>query len=356
MVPPEEIEAEQPATLPADFSEWDSGEHAAAQTSNVSGYDAAHSAGAVPRAHDMSRIPEAPVSNQRANASKNTLVTANKEAELFKPVQSEDRKLEGRKDRNPGNGRRKVTMALFVVGLLLIILIALGYFKLRSRADTSEQPVAMSPAPPNPAPAKTLNVPAAPELPKPGAGTPGAGTASTQTPAAETPQQADLGAQSEVMNEQLTAPSRIPNDLKRAAEKGTPPSAGFGAAGVENLGGSGGGVAGSVFGRPAAPGGKAVVLGKVRLSAGVAGGLLRKKIPPVYPSIAKTAHVEGTVVIQATISRAGIVESPYIVSGPVMLRQAALDAVRNWRYRPYLLNGEPVEVETTVNIVFTLGD
>lgn len=351
MVPPEEIEAEQPATLPADFSEWDSGEHAAVQTSSVSGFDVALSAGAVPRTHDTAHIPEAPVTNQRANVSKSTLVAANKEAEHFKPVQSEDRNLEGRKDRNLGSGRRKVRMALLAIGLLLLILIALGYFKLRSRADTARQPVAMNPAPANPAPAKTLNVPAAPELPKPAAG-----NASTLTPAAAKPQQVELGAQSEVMSQQLTAPSRIPSDFKGAAEKGTPPSAGFGAAGVENLGGSGGGVAGSVFGRPAAPGGRVVVLGKVRLSAGVAGGLLQKKTPPVYPSIARAAHVAGTVVIQATISKAGVVESPHVVSGPVMLRQAALDAVRNWRYRPYLLNGEPVEVETTVNIVFTLGD
>jgi protein TonB len=354
MVPPEEIEAEQPATLPADFSEWDSGEYAAVQASRVNGSDAALRATAVSSVRATPRIPEAPATIQQAHVSMSTsaLITANAEAEeLFKPVRSKDGNPEGLEDRDLGKGGRKVRMALFAVGLLLLILIALGYFKLRSRADMARQPTVSKPAPPNLPQTGAMNLPAAPQLPKPAAG-----NAPTLTPAAAKPQQVALGAQSEVMSEQLTAPSRIPSDLGGGAEKGTPPSAGFGSVGVENLGGSSGSMAGSVFGKPAVLSEKKVVLGKVRLSAGVAGGLLLQKTPPVYPSIARTAHVAGTVVIQATISKAGLIESPHIVSGPIMLRQAALDAVRNWRYRPYLLNGEPAEVETTVNIVFTLDD
>ena len=59
--------------------------------------------------------------------------------------------------------------------------------------------------------------------------------------------------------------------------------------------------------------------------------------------------------IQATISKTGTIENLHVISGPAMLQQAALDAVKTWRYRPYLLNNEPVEVETTVNVIFTLG-
>jgi protein TonB len=81
---------------------------------------------------------------------------------------------------------------------------------------------------------------------------------------------------------------------------------------------------------------------------------LRKTIP-VYPPIAVAARVEGTVILQATIAKAGTIENLRVVSGPAMLQQAALDAVKNWVYRPYLLDGEPVEVETTVNVVFALG-
>jgi protein TonB len=61
------------------------------------------------------------------------------------------------------------------------------------------------------------------------------------------------------------------------------------------------------------------------------------------------------VVLQATISKTGSIENLKVVSGPAMLQQSAMDAVKSWRYRPYLLNNEPVEVETTVNVIFTLG-
>jgi len=91
------------------------------------------------------------------------------------------------------------------------------------------------------------------------------------------------------------------------------------------------------------------------ISAGVAEGMLIEKTQPIYPPIAKAARVTGTVVLQVTISKTGEVERLRVVSGPAMLQQAALDAVKTWRYRPYLLNNEPVEVETTVNVIFTLA-
>jgi protein TonB len=79
------------------------------------------------------------------------------------------------------------------------------------------------------------------------------------------------------------------------------------------------------------------------------------KVLPVYPPIAKVAGVGGTVVLAAVISKQGTIENLRVVSGPPMLQQAARDAVSAWRYRPFLLNGEPVAVETTVNVVFSLG-
>lgn len=96
--------------------------------------------------------------------------------------------------------------------------------------------------------------------------------------------------------------------------------------------------------------------GPVRVSSMVVDGLLIRKIVPVYPPIAKAAGIQGTVVLQAAISKIGTIENLRVVSGPAMLQQAALDAVANWRYRPYLLNGAPVEVETTINVVFKIGN
>jgi peptidyl-prolyl cis-trans isomerase A (cyclophilin A) len=91
------------------------------------------------------------------------------------------------------------------------------------------------------------------------------------------------------------------------------------------------------------------------INAGTAVGLLVSKVPPVYPIDAKKAGVQGTVILQATIGTDGSVKDLRVVSGPDMLQQAAIDAVQQWRYRPYLLNGQPVEVRTAINIIFTLG-
>jgi protein TonB len=95
--------------------------------------------------------------------------------------------------------------------------------------------------------------------------------------------------------------------------------------------------------------------GPVAISSGVTAGMLLAPIQPIYPAIARAAGVRGTVVLEAVISKAGRIESLHAVSGPAMLRQAALDAVSAARYRPYLLNGQPTEVETTITVVFTLG-
>lgn len=93
----------------------------------------------------------------------------------------------------------------------------------------------------------------------------------------------------------------------------------------------------------------------VRVSSSVVEGLLVYKVTPSYPSIAKATGTQGTVMLQATISARGSIENLRVVSGPALLQQAALDAVQQWRYRPYLLNGQPIEVETTVQVVFKLN-
>lgn len=92
------------------------------------------------------------------------------------------------------------------------------------------------------------------------------------------------------------------------------------------------------------------------LSGGITTGMLLAPIQPVYPHIVVMTETQGSVVIEAMISKAGRIESAHVTSGPPMLRQAALDAVAAARYRPYLLSGEPVEVETTITVVFKLGE
>lgn len=105
-----------------------------------------------------------------------------------------------------------------------------------------------------------------------------------------------------------------------------------------------------VVARPAA------AAGPLHISSGVMAGALLAPIQPEYPAIAKISRTEGTVVVQAVISKTGRIESAHVVSGPAMLQAAALEAVREARYRPLLLNGLPTEVETTVNITFRLAN
>ena len=94
---------------------------------------------------------------------------------------------------------------------------------------------------------------------------------------------------------------------------------------------------------------------KVRVSSGVAQGLLIHQVKPVYPSLAVQARVQGTVVLQAVIAKDGTVQDLRVVSGHPLLVRAALEAVQLWRYKPYLLNHQPVEVDTQINVNFTLG-
>lgn len=92
----------------------------------------------------------------------------------------------------------------------------------------------------------------------------------------------------------------------------------------------------------------------VKLSGGVVAAQLISRVEPRYPSLALETRLSGTVVLHAMISRDGRIESLEVVSGSPFFVQAALDAVRQWRYRPTLLNGEPVEVETTITVEFRL--
>jgi protein TonB len=152
----------------------------------------------------------------------------------------------------------------------------------------------------------------------------------------------------------LAAPIRIPQHVSMERDFGPPPTSvdsGLGKAGpgtdsalFNTLGTSP-----SLVVKPAPP------KGPVHVSSGVATGQLLTPIQPVYPAIAKAARVQGTVVVQAIISKEGTIENLHVISGPPMLQSAATEAIQRARYRPFMLNGEPVAVETTINVVFTMG-
>ncbi len=97
-------------------------------------------------------------------------------------------------------------------------------------------------------------------------------------------------------------------------------------------------------------------LQRIRVSEGVMEELVLEKVPPVYPKIAEQARIQGTVLLKAVIGHDGLVQELHVISGHPMLVQPAMEAARRWRFRPYLLNGAPVEVETVIRIPFDLSE
>ena len=120
-------------------------------------------------------------------------------------------------------------------------------------------------------------------------------------------------------------------------------------------GGQMGGVIGGIISSTPVAVPKVAAPQRVRVSQGVSQGLLIRKVNPTYPPLARQARISGTVILRAVISKDGSIENLSLVSGHPMLAPAAIDAVKQWKYKPYLLNGEPVEVDTEVQVNFTLA-
>jgi periplasmic protein TonB len=164
--------------------------------------------------------------------------------------------------------------------------------------------------------------------------------------------------QSEVINGQLRTPTKIPDKVQMIKEEEAPPDLGAGVpGGVPGgiPGGSAGGVIGGILSSTPTAVPKVATPQRVRVSTGVATGLLIRKVTPNYPQLAKQARIQGAVVLQADISKDGTIQNLQLISGHPMLAPAAIEAVKQWRYKPYLLNGEPVAVETQVVVNFSLS-
>jgi protein TonB len=157
----------------------------------------------------------------------------------------------------------------------------------------------------------------------------------------------------EMQGGQIFAPPAIPIGIKMALRPEIMPDTGIATIGLDDESGAGKNLFGNQEKHPVV---REAVSGLVRVSGLIVEGLLIRKTLPVYPAIARATRTQGTVVLQATISRSGTIENLRVAGGPAMLQQAAMDAVKTWLYRPYLLSGEPVEVETTVNVVFKLEE
>jgi periplasmic protein TonB len=220
-----------------------------------------------------------------------------------------------------------VSMVLQVSFLALLILIPLIYTEALPRAMMSSILLAPPPPPPPPPPPAAVQV-----IRKP--------------------------VQHLIESGKLVAPKAIPKDIKIIKEEEAPPDMGGMAGGVPGgvAGGSMGGVIGGVIGGAGgAPPPPKANLKRVTVGGNVQAARLVNKVQPLYPPLARQTRISGTVKLHAIIGKDGTVQRLEVQSGHPLLVQAAQDAVRQWRYQPTLLNGEPVEVDTEIDVIFSLA-
>ncbi|MGA8670307.1 MAG: energy transducer TonB [Terracidiphilus sp.] len=221
---------------------------------------------------------------------------------------------------------------LVVVGLIMLV------FMPSSRQNAPAPSTAQASVPPTESAAPSSS--AAPTEAKPIAKPSPAALATPETGAQTTPVASDM------MNAQLSAPSRISGAMKKPSSVEEAPAS-FAPGAIETSEA----VPGQIFG---SQNNLKVVPGVSAISAGVAEGMLIRKTAPIYPEFAKAARVSGTIMLGANISKTGAIEGLHVISGPAILRGPAMDAVKTWRYRPYMLNNQPVEVQTTIRVIFSL--
>lgn len=208
------------------------------------------------------------------------------------------------------------------------------------------QTLYMAPPPPPPAPAPS-------EAPQPVRSKPEREAATTATAPVVVRQPQPVEQQPK-----LVAPTTIPQDIARIVDSGGPPRAPGVPGGVPGgiSGGVAGGTLGGLLGGTAAPNvAPPPPTAPVRVGGNVKQPKLLHIEQPKYPIVAKEAHVEGVVVVEATVTADGSVEKVKAISGPTLLLDAATDAVSRWKYEPTYLNGQAVPVILMARITFSLG-
>ncbi len=157
-----------------------------------------------------------------------------------------------------------------------------------------------------------------------------------------------------IQSGKLMQPRAIPKEVAVFKEAELPPDV------TTNTGVTGGvfgGIPGQglIGGQALPPPPKAAAPSRIKQGGNVTAASILSQTRPVYPALARQARIQGSVVLHAIIDKDGKVAQLEVVSGHPLLVQAALDAVKQWRYKPTLLNGDPVEVDTTITVTFTMG-
>src|SRR3984893_18700957 len=220
-----------------------------------------------------------------------------------------------------------ISMTVQVLFLAILILIPLIYTEALPKTLMSSILLAPPPPPPPPPPPAAVQV-----IHKP------------------VPHLMDAG--------KLTAPKVIPKDIKMIKEEPEPDMGGMTGGVVGGVaGGSSGGVLGGVIGGAgnAAPPPPKIAPSRVRVGGAVQAAKIINRVQPTYPPLARQTRISGTVKLHAIIGKDGSVQSLQVIAGHPLLVQSALDAVKQWRYQPTLLNNEPVDVDTEIDVIFSLA-
>jgi protein TonB len=158
--------------------------------------------------------------------------------------------------------------------------------------------------------------------------------------------------------QEMVQPKAIPKQVARIVEDPLPPPGPVGGVvgGVDSGfdAGVAGGMLGGIIDAPPPPP-PPPPQERIRVGGQVQSAKIMNQARPVYPALARQARIQGKVLLEAVINKEGVIEELTVVSGHPLLIQAALDAVKQWRYQPTMLNGVPVEVITTIEVNFTLG-
>lgn len=329
--PPPPAAAEAKASQPAstDFAAWDNAWIRSAQPSN----------GAEPKLRPVEvPAPAKPAGRliggpQKVARPAAPVETSSTEAPLFRDMESSQGEAQGIDWKKWG--------LIGAIPVVLIVVLSLIFMRPSHPAAAPAAPATevVTPQADPAEPSSASSTPAQP-IAKP---SPSAITNQTAgampTPAAPV--------SSEMMNAQLSAPTRISGSMKKPSPVEEAPPTGFTPGGLD----ASGSVPGAVFG---SQNNLKVVPGVSAISAGVAAGMLLHRIEPIYPQFARDAHLGGTVLLGANITPAGTIEGLHVISGPDIFRGPAMEAVKNWRYRPYKLNNQPVEVQTTIRVIFSV--
>lgn len=222
-----------------------------------------------------------------------------------------------------------VSMAFQCLFLLILILIPLIYTEALPKAMMATMLTAPPPPPPPPPPPAAVQV-------------------------------VHVKPQAHLMDAgKLMAPKVIPKDVKIIKEDAEPDMSAGMSGGVPggvaggSMGGVLGGVIGGMGGAPPPP--KPKLTGPLRVGGNVQAARIINRVQPMYPPLARQTRISGTVRLHAIIGKDGTIQQLEVMSGHPLLQQSALDAVRQWRYQPTLLNGDPVEVDTTIDVIFSLN-